>query len=490
MHPGTTERTGVSLKRLHLFLLKIRRSNPDAQSMFQGPWHVRFAPSPTGFLHLGGLRTALFNFLAARGSGGTLTLRIEDTDQSRTVAGATEDILRSLKWAGLRFDRGLDANVVDPSYVQSNRKAIYQEHIGILLEMDQAYRCDCTIERLTELRQRSHGYDRHCRSRRVPDTAPHVVRLKSKCASVTFIEHSEQHTVLHSDDVVLMKSDGMPTYHLANVVDDHLMGVNLVMRGQEWLSSTPLHAALYDAFRWEKPFFAHLPLLVRPDGRKLSKRDRDAPVSYYIESGYEPSALINFLATLGWTKPIDVDEILNLEQLNKLFRLEELNRASAMVDNEKLLWFNRQHIARSFFDLSLLPGDDTELKRRALSLVLHRLDFKSQLLERFRYLFEDPVHYEEDNQNPSELESLLECAQNSNSYEELFKLASDSGVIKSVNTLLRHCLTGCRIGVPLRDLYGLLGKEGVIRRIRKALLTATRDVDGRLFGVRLHGAAL
>lgn len=295
----------------------------------KAPLHLRFAPSPTGNLHLGGLRTALFNYLSARASGGTFALRIEDTDAARSVPGVVESMLEMLDWAGLRFDRGViyrydnkvDVLKVDPGYVQSNRKSIYLQHIEQLLDRDKAYRCNCTPQKLLELRQSFRGYDRHCRNLGVQkDAAHHVVRLKAPFDQLySFQDHEKMVRVNEQiEDAVLLKSDGMPTYHLANVVDDHLMGINMVMRGREWLPSTPLHIAIYDAFGWTLPRFAHLPLLVRMNGSKLSKRDGDASAAWYRDAGYLPGALTNFLASIGWTAPIGTPEVMSLDQLSDI----------------------------------------------------------------------------------------------------------------------------------------------------------------------------
>ena len=315
---------------------KLERSNAELMPLkdpcyiyMKAPLHLRFAPSPTGHLHLGGLRTALFNYLSAKTTGGTFTLRIEDTDTERSVPGAAEGMLETLEWAGLGFDRGvvykeehgMDTIKVDPLYVQSNRRDIYLHHIEQLIDEGKAYRCNCTPQRLIELRQSFQGYDRRCRNLGLQkDTMKQVVRLKAPFDQLySFQDHDRRIQVNEQvEDAVLLKSDGMPTYHLANVVDDHLMGINMVMRGKEWLPSTPLHIAIYDALGWTPPRFAHLPLLVRMDGSKLSKRDGDASAAWYRERGYLPSALTNFLASIGWTVPVGMSEVMSLEQLSKI----------------------------------------------------------------------------------------------------------------------------------------------------------------------------
>lgn len=306
-----------------------RLNDPCFVSMMKAPLHLRFAPSPTGHLHLGGLRTALFNYFLVKATGGTFTLRIEDTDTERNVPGAAERMLETLEWAGLRFDRGVmygrenerDTLKVDPLYVQSNRRSIYLQYIEQLIDEDKAYRCNCTPQRLLGLRQSFQGYDRRCRNLGVQkDTLNQVVRLKAPFDQLySFQDHDKKIQVKEQvEDAVLLKSDVMPTYHLANVIDDHLMGINMVMRGREWLPSTPLHVAIYDALGWTPPRFAHLPLLVRMDGSKLSKRDGDASATWYRDMGYLPSALTNFLASIGWTVPVGLSEVMSLEELSKI----------------------------------------------------------------------------------------------------------------------------------------------------------------------------
>lgn len=320
---------------------------------------VRFAPSPTGYLHVGGHRTALYNYLFARKHGGRFILRIEDTDQSRYVEGAVENLVKSLRAMGLDWDAGPDKEDEKGPYYQSQRLEIYQREIHRLISTGKAYRCFCSSERLAELRERqlaageSPGYDGRCRHLDPQEAEkralkePHVIRMRvPDDGAMTFHDVIRgEITVEFSrvDDQVLMKSDGFPTYHFANVVDDHYMGVTHVIRGEEWLPSLPKHLLLYDDLGWEAPVFAHLPLLLNPDKSKLSKRQGDVAVEDYLAKGYLPQALNNFLALLGWN-PGDNREIFSMDELIERFSLDRVNKAGAVFNTEKLDWMNHQYI--------------------------------------------------------------------------------------------------------------------------------------------------
>lgn len=342
---------------------------------------VRFAPSPTGFLHIGGLRTALYNELFALHHGGTFILRIEDTDRTRFVEGAVESLLRTLKRCGIEpaegpylADDGTVAERGDKGpYVQSARLAIYKEHVEKLLASGHAYRCFCSPERLEEVKAGQSAaklpvmYDRRCRVLRPDEAAaelakggPHVVRLAVPTEGTTSFEDGIRGSVSFEnaliDDQVLLKSDGFPTYHLANVVDDHLMGITHVIRGEEWLPSTPKHVLLYGAFGWTAPTFAHLPLLLNPDRSKLSKRQGDVAAEDYLDKGYLPEALLNFIALLGWN-PSGEREIYAKDELAKEFAVEKINKAGAVFNREKLDWLNKEY-------LRAMPAD--ELVERAV----------------------------------------------------------------------------------------------------------------------------
>ncbi len=321
---------------------------------------VRFAPSPTGMLHVGGARTALFNWLFARHCGGTFILRIEDTDRARFDARALDDITASLRWLGLPWDEGYEVGGPCGPYVQSERTARYVQHAQQLLDRGHAYKCYCTPERLAAARAQQQrdggapGYDRACRdlsadARAAHDAAgaPCVIRFRMpRDGATTFtdaIRGAISYPNAQQDDFVLLKSDGFPTYHLANIVDDHLMRISHVLRGDEWIPSTPKHVQLYAAFGWQPPVFAHLPVILAPGGGKLSKRHGAAAVGEYRALGYLPDALVNFLALLGWAVSSD-NEIVPRAQMVKEFTLESINKTGAQFDHEKLNWMNGAYI--------------------------------------------------------------------------------------------------------------------------------------------------
>lgn len=330
---------------------------------------TRFPPSPTGYLHIGGLRTALYNWLFARKHGGTFVLRIEDTDRERYVPGAVEALIKALAVCGLDYDEGpmldADGNVFEKGqngpYIQSLRKDIHLEHANVLLERGHAYRCFCSKERLDSLRKQQElaklttKYDRHCANlpteeveQKMSAGEPHVIRLKVP-EGKTIIDDAIRGRIEidngEVDDQVLMKSDGFPTYHLANVVDDHLMGVTHVIRGEEWISSVPKHVMLYQAFGWDLPVFAHLPLILNADRSKLSKRQGDVAVEDYLAKGYLPEALLNFVALIGFN-PSGEQELYSREELMAGFELDKVNSAGGVFNVEKLDWMNARYIRR------------------------------------------------------------------------------------------------------------------------------------------------
>lgn len=330
----------------------------------------RFAPSPTGFLHVGGLRTALYAYLAAKQTGGQFLLRIEDTDRERFVAGGTENILKSLYWAGIVPDEGVklsdDGRIVQTGdcgpYIQSERLPVYQKYAQELVDKGNAYYCFCSGERLEQLRQKQQaekqptGYDGLCAhldpkeaAKRVAAGAKHVIRMKMPKEGETAFHDLVRGEIRFDnrllDDQVLIKSDGFPTYHLAVVVDDHLMKITRVVRGEEWISSTPKHLQLYRYFGWTPPQFAHLPLLLNADKSKLSKRQGDVAVEDYRRRGYLPSAVVNFVAFLGWN-PGDEREVFSLSELVREFKMEKINKAGAVFNLEKLDWYNKEYLKK------------------------------------------------------------------------------------------------------------------------------------------------
>lgn len=319
---------------------------------------TRFAPSPTGYLHVGGLRTALFNYLYARHHDGQFLLRIEDTDQKRYIEGATEHLIETLKRVGLEYDEGPHKDGPHAPYVQSQRTDLYRKYCQELVDKGAAYPCFCTSERLEEMRKRQMElkqapmYDRTCLKlspeevkAKLDAGEEHVIRQKIPHGEkLRFKDHIRGTVVFETqniDDQVLMKSDNFPTYHLANVVDDHHMEITHVIRGEEWLPSTPKHILLYQAFGWEVPEFAHIPLLLNKDKSKLSKRQNDVSVESYLEKGYMVPALMNFIALLGWHPGKgEEQEIYTIDELIKRFDLKQVHKAGAIFDTEKLDWFN------------------------------------------------------------------------------------------------------------------------------------------------------
>lgn len=331
---------------------------------------VRFAPSPTGYLHVGGLRTALYNYLFAKKLGGTFILRIEDTDRKRFVPGAIESLIRAMETTGLTPDEGvfLDGETLvqkgnKSPYIQSERLDIYRQYADELIANGHAYHCFCTAERLDTLRaeqtasKQAPKYDKHCLSlsadevkTRIAAGEAHVVRLNIPLdrGAITFHDLVRGDVTINAkdiDDQVLMKSDGFPTYHLANVVDDHLMEISHVIRAEEWLPSTPKHILLYEAFGWQAPEFAHLPLLLNPDKSKLSKRQGDVAVEDYLKNGYLKEALVNFVALLGWNPGAgSTQEVFSLDELVQAFDLSHVHKAGAVFDLRKLDWLNAEYI--------------------------------------------------------------------------------------------------------------------------------------------------
>ncbi len=321
---------------------------------------VRFAPSPTGFVHIGSLRTALYNYLFARKNNGVCILRIEDTDQNRFVEGAIENLFETMEWAGIEFDESIHNEGAKGPYQQSKRLAIYKKYAEELIDKDKAYPCFATPAELEQIREEQLAkgldpkYDGRYReyskskARERMKNEKYAIRMKVPTQGETIINDiirgqvHFQHENL--EDQVILKSDGYPTYHLANIVDDHLMGITHVIRGEEWLPSTPKHILLYNFFGWQLPKFAHLPLLLNADRSKLSKRQGDVAVEDYRKKGYLPEALINFVALLGWNPAEDDREIFSMDELIEAFSLDKVNKAGAIFDVTKLNWMNGQYI--------------------------------------------------------------------------------------------------------------------------------------------------
>ncbi|MFO7444809.1 MAG: glutamate--tRNA ligase [Ignavibacteriaceae bacterium] len=473
---------------------------------------VRFAPSPTGYLHVGGLRTALYNYLFARNQNGKFILRIEDTDRARYVEGAIENLISTLKWAGLEYDEGPGTGGNYGPYLQSERLQIYKEHTEELLREKKAYYCFCTPERLSAVReeQTKQGlqpkYDKHCLTlsesevnEKLTGGTPHVVRMNVEGGQTIIVDDLIRGRVEFNssiiDDQVLIKSDGYPTYHLANVVDDHLMKITHVIRGEEWLSSTPKHVLLYDFFGWEKPVFAHLPLLLNPDKSKLSKRQGDVAVEDYRSKGYLKESLVNFVALLGWTAGDD-QEFYYIDELIRKFSLERVNKSGAVFNIEKLNWLNEEHLRKKSNDellkmlkeeLSISRYKDKDFSDDYLIYVIEamkeRVSFIKEFYEKGFYFFEQPEQYDESVVNkrwkedtPPQLKKFAENLAGlenpkKEDYEAVLKKTVEElgiGVGKLIHPV-RLAVSGVGGGPGLYDILFIIGKEESINRINKAL---------------------
>ena len=379
---------------------------------------MRFAPSPTGYLHIGGARTALYNWLMAKKEKGLFLLRIEDTDRSRYVPEAMEDIMESLRWLGLHWDEGPDVGGPAGPYQQSERVELYRRHAEDLVARGKAYYCFCPPERLEELRRSGYGYDGHCRElpaevcrEYLEEGKKAVIRFKipqeGKITVRDYLRGEMVFDLQTLDDFVLLKSDGFPTYHLAVVVDDHLMEISHVMRGDEWLPSVPRHILLYEAFGWEPPVFIHLPVLLAPDGKgKLSKRHGATSLREYREKGYLPEAVNNFLLLLGWHPPDD-REVLTMEEAAAVFSPERINTSPVAFSLEKLDWLNGVYIrqlapedlaarAVPFLQKDGVLPDPCPPERfaylvRIIPLVQERLRLLSEIGEQTAYFFQEEI---------------------------------------------------------------------------------------------------
>jgi glutamyl-tRNA synthetase len=500
---------------------------------------VRFAPSPTGALHIGGVRTALYNYLLARQTKGTMILRIEDTDQTRFVPGAEEYILKSLAWAGIKIDEGVGVGGPHTPYRQSERKPIYAKYAQQLLDADLAYYAFDTEKELEEMRERlkAAGSDQQQYNsitrmqmrnsltlneeevKKLMDSgAPYVIRLKvPRKEEIRLNDMIRGWVMVHSsqiDDKVLMKSDGMPTYHLANVVDDYLMKISHVIRGEEWLPSAPFHVLIYKFLGWEDamPQFAHLPLLLKPSGDgKLSKRDADQmgfpifPLDWidpntnekaagYREAGYLPEALINFLAFLGWN-PGTTQELFSMEQLIEAFSIERIGKAGARFDIQKAQWFNQQYLRAKSDDelaaylLEIVKKENiacsNEKAKKIAGIMKERITFPNDLWEHAKFIFQTPTEYDvavADKKWNDEAVRVLSVYK-----DEVAKLTSmNAATAKStlesaaasvgigtgkILQALRLSITGAGAGPDLMMVMEIIGKEEVVKRIEHALQT-------------------
>ena len=476
-----------------------------------GSVRVRFAPSPTGDPHVGNIRTAVFTWLFARHHGGAFVIRIEDTDQSRKVEGAVESLLESLRWLGLSWDEGPDIGGPFGPYVQSERLDHYQRTATALIEGGRAYRCYCSTERLADLREEQtrqkagSGYDRRCRDLG-PDAEggdSSVVRFKMPLDGSTTVDDLIRGRVTFenklADDFVLLKSDGYPTYHLANVVDDHAMEVSHVLRAEEWLPSTPHHVQLYGALGWEPPAFAHLPIILAEDKSKLSKRHGAASFLEYPRAGYVPDAMLNFLTLLGWSLD-DKTEILSREELIRLFTIERVNKSASVFNQDKLLWTNGYYLrdmpaealAGALLDYwRIYPPDEIpELPEREhlvriVPLISERIKTLADAAPLVQFFFRDTVDYETDELvqkrmdragAANALEKALELLAGTTPFDAesmeagMRPLAKELGLkAGQLFGAVRVATSGLRVAPPLFESLEILGRERTLSSMEKAV---------------------
>ena len=481
---------------------------------------VRFAPSPTGLLHIGGARTALFNWLFAKKNNGTFILRIEDTDRTRFSPEAVDDLIASLKWLGLDWDEGIEKGGEFGPYVQSERTALYKKYADKLVAEGKAYKCYCTAERLKEMREvrqkeGKKGYDRKCRNLSDSEReelekngAPFVVRFAMPTDGATKLSDAIRGDIIYpnegQDDFVILKSDGFPTYHLANVVDDHLMKISHVLRGEEWIPSTPKHVCLYESFGWQPPVFAHLPVILAPGGGKLSKRHGAAAVTEYKNLGYLPEALVNFLALLGGSVSSD-NEVVPLDQLISDFELEKVSMNGAQFDSEKLDWMNGVYIRELSVDElvkrvkpimlagGIIDESTTEEKiKTVVALLQPRMKKLTEIVDSAKYFFVDEIEYEEKpvrkfvakpdvKENLIELrEKLAEVPEEKFLPDVLEKVVADyleesEQPMKKVVHPLRVAVTGRSASPGMFETLAAIGREKVLKRIDYTIKNLTEE---------------
>jgi len=482
---------------------------------------VRYAPSPTGFPHVGNIHTALFNWLFARHTGGAFILRIEDTDQDRIVPGSLEAIYASLRWLGMQWDEGPEVGGPLGPYFQSERLPIYRAHAEELLQKGLAYRCFCSQERLAEVRAAQEArrepprYDQLCRgidpavgAQRARDGEPYVIRLAVPNSGETAFhdvlrgEIAFQNALI--DDQVLVKSDGWPTYHLANVVDDHLMGITHVLRGDEWISSTPKHVLLYRFFGWELPSFGHFPILLTATRAKLSKRRGAPDILDLRANGYIPDAVVNFLSLLGWS-PEGKEEVLSRAELIGQFTLERVGATPSIYSPEKLDWLNGQYIRQMpprelaehlipfFQEAGLIPFGaappvDRERIARIVPLIQERIKTLKEAPELSDFFFKEQIIYDPAlliakgwslEQTLAALRTsrdTLAAARASGAFDESHlehtfrELAANLGVkTGQLFGSLRVAVTGRAVAPPLFQTMAVLGPDLVLRRLDAAI---------------------
>lgn len=473
---------------------------------------TRFAPSPTGYMHIGNLRTALYSYLLAKSQGGKFILRIEDTDQVRLVEGATDVILNTLQMTGIDYDEGPGAGGENGPYVQSERLPIYQEYAQKLIDSGHAYYCFCTAERLESLKDDKGigGYDGHCRELSVEEVKqnleagiPYVIRQKMPQEGTTsYVDEVYGEVTMDNSelrDQILMKADGFPTYNFCHVVDDYLMGVTHVVRGNEYLTSTPKYCLLYDAFGWERPHYVHLPLLMGKDAEgnvsKLSKRHGAVSFQDLVNYGYLPEAIVNYIALLGWSPKETTEEFFTMDELKAAFSMDGLSKSPAVFDYEKLNWFNSEYIKKmpeeAYLEKALPVLDDIcpdYINTRKLAVLLHtRIATFGEIPERATFVtsrleMTSDLYTNKKNKTTPEVckEILTECLplleaagswDNDSLFELLKQYAADSGR-KAGAVMWAVRIAVARLGVTpggATELMEVFGKEESLDRIRLAL---------------------
>ncbi|PKL27719.1 MAG: glutamate--tRNA ligase [Spirochaetae bacterium HGW-Spirochaetae-2] len=487
---------------------------------------VRYAPSPTGMQHIGGVRTALFNYFFARAQKGSFILRVEDTDQERSTPEALQDLYDTLEWLGVEWDEGPLVGGDYGPYVQSQRFELYKEYAEKLVADGKAYRCYCTSERLDALREKQtlekskqQGYDRHCRNLDEAERSAleqqglaSVIRLKVPLEGKTTF-----HDVLMGDitrrntdvnpDPVLLKSDGFPTYHLANVIDDHLMGITHIMRAQEWIPSGPLHILLYEAFGWEPPMYCHLPMVMGKDGQKLSKRHGSTSVRDFKAKGYLPEALINYVSMVGWSYDGE-REFFTKDELCEVFSLEKINKAPGVFDYKKLEWYNGMYIRQKsdgqltdmlipyLVDAGFVSGNPSESETAKIAalvpIIKERLKVLGDVVDMARFLFaeieapavEDLLPKKQD--IPTTLEVLvrvlpilrkLGSVGDEVLEQELADIATLLDIkVNGVFMPIRVAITGSTVSPPLLDSIRLLGMDTAVARLERAITILKNEV--------------
>jgi len=465
---------------------------------------TRFAPSPTGFLHIGAIRSSLFNYLFAKKHGGTFVLRLEDTDRERFVPEAETHLIESLEWLGIGPDEGIGGKDEGfGPYVQSERLKLYAEHAARLVEKGDLYPCWCSPERLTQLREKAQAekqafkYDRHCLTNPDDIHKPHVLRFKIPTNQIVTLNDIVRGKIEFNsnelDDFVVVKSDGYPTYQFANVVDDHLMEISHVLRADEWIPSTPKHILLYQAFGWEAPLFAHLPAVTAPGGgKKLSKRHGAKSALELRDEGYLPGAILNFLAALGWNEGNgSTQEIYTLEELIAKFSLERVQKSSAVFDAERLVWLNGVYIRNmsldalyaettNFWSASAKSYDDS-YKKEVLGLIHERLKFMAEIPELTKFFFTRPLTNKNFIIDKLDLENaqdwlvaiITKLTDNDFKHDSLESTLRGlveelGGQTGKVFSLVRRSVTGSPVAPGLFETLATLGKEESLARLEEA----------------------